>query len=79
MARALRLNPTLNAGTVALQFYYAQFLNRPDWDTAVGPAGFAATYRSLFGDPFARALDPLVPPDLTQLPLALPFAGGSTW
>src|SRR5207248_1872985 len=28
---SLRLNPTLNAGTVALQFYYAQFLNRPAW------------------------------------------------
>ena len=75
----LRLNPTLNAGTAALQFYYAQFLNRPAWDKAVSADGFAATYRSLFGDPFARALDPLVPPDLTQLPLSLPFATGTTW
>jgi LasA protease len=76
---SLRLNPTLNAGTAALQYYFAQFLNRPAWDKAVSADGFGATYRSLFGDPFARALDPLVPPDLTQLPLSLPFLPGATW
>ena len=75
----LRLDPTLNAGTVALQYYFAQFLNRPDWDKAVSAEGFGATYHGLFGDPFARALDPLVPPDLTQLPLSLPFLPGTTW
>ena len=75
----LRLDPTLNAGAVALQYFFAQNLNRPAWDQAVGEAGFEATYRSLFGDPSARALDPLVPPDLTQLPLSLPFMPGSTW
>jgi LasA protease len=75
----LRLNPTLNAGTVALQYYFAQFLNRPAWDKAVSTAGFVTAYNSLFGDPFARALDPLVPPDLTQLPLSLPFPAGATW
>jgi LasA protease len=75
----LRLDPTLNAGTVALQYFLAQNLNRPAWDEAVGDAGFASTYRAFFGDPFARALDPLVPSDLTQLPLQLPFMAGSTW
>ncbi|MEP7358757.1 MAG: LysM peptidoglycan-binding domain-containing M23 family metallopeptidase, partial [Anaerolineales bacterium] len=75
----LRLDPTLNAGTVALQYFLSQNLNRPAWDEAVGPTGFAATYQAFFGDPFARALDPLVPPDLTQLPLQLPFMPGSTW
>ena len=76
---SLRLNPTLNAGTVALQYYFSQFMNRPAWDKAVSAAGFGATYQTLFGDPFARALDPLVPPDLTQLPLSLPFMPGTTW
>jgi LasA protease len=76
---SLRLNPTLNAGTVALQYYYSQFMNRPAWDKAVSADGFGTTYRALFGDPFARALDPLVPPDLTQLALSLPFMPGTTW
>lgn len=75
----LRLDPTLNAGTVALQYYFAQTLNRPDWEAAVGPTGFASTYATLFGDPFARALEPLLPANLSQVPLALPFAPGETW
>ena len=75
----LRLNPALNAGTVALQYFFAQSLNRPAWDQAVGDQGFAATYRRLFGDPFAHAIDPIIPPDLTQPPLALPFEPGHTW
>ena len=36
----LRLDPALNAGTVALQYFFAQDLNRPDWDLAVGDQGF---------------------------------------
>ncbi len=74
----LRLDPALNAGTVALQYFFAQTRNRPQWDEAVGPDGFAATYRQFFGDPFARAL-PFIPADLTQPPLALPFQHGHTW
>jgi len=74
----LRLDPTLNAGTVALQYFFAQTRNRPQWDEAVGPDGFAATYRQFFGDPFARVA-PLIPADLTQPPLALPFEHGHTW
>jgi LasA protease len=75
----LRINPALNAGTVALQYFFAQSVNRPAWDQAVGDQGFAATYRRLFGDPFAHAVDPILPADLTQPPLALPFEPGHTW
>jgi LasA protease len=76
---SLRLNPTLNAGTVALQYFFAQTLNRPAWDDAVSAGGLAATYAQLFGDPFLHAVDPLFSPDLTQPPLALPFAPGHSW
>jgi LasA protease len=74
----LRLDPSLNAGSVALQYFFSKMLNRPQWDEAVGPNGFAATYRALFGDPFSRQVE-LIPPDLTQIPLALPFVPGHTW
>lgn len=75
----VRLDPRLNAGTVAVQYYLAQVLDRPEWEAAVGEAGFAATYARLFGDPFARELSPLLPPDLQQVPMALPWAPGGTW
>jgi LasA protease len=75
----LRINPTLNAGTVALQYFFAQTLNRPAWDQAVSADGLAATYAQLFGDPFLHAVDPLFSPDLVQPPLALPFAPGHSW
>ena len=75
----LRLDPSLNAGTVALQFFFAQTKDRAQWDAVVGPDGFAVTYRKFFGDPFARAVDALIPADLTQPPLALPFLPGHTW
>ncbi|MBI4768824.1 MAG: LysM peptidoglycan-binding domain-containing protein, partial [Chloroflexi bacterium] len=76
---ALRLDPTLNAGTVALQYFFMQKLNRPQWDKAISPNGFVATYRQFFGDPLTHAVDPLIPADLTQPPLALPFTPGHTW
>ena len=75
----VRLNPTLNAGTVGVQYFLAQTLNRPAWDEALSPNGFMATYRRLFGEPFERAVDPLIPADLVQPPLALPFLPGHTW
>jgi murein DD-endopeptidase MepM/ murein hydrolase activator NlpD len=74
----LRLDPTLNAGTVAVQFFFAQLYNRPQWDDAL--TGFGATYRNFFGDPFVRPLaSDLIPGNLTQPPLLLPFARGVTW
>ena len=75
----VRLNPSLNAGTVALQYFFAQLLDRPAWEEAVGASGFAATYAGLFGDPFDYAVEPLFSPDLTQPALALPFGPGHTW
>ncbi len=74
----MRLAPTLNAGTVAVQYFFAQLYNRPLWDEAVGAGGLAGTYQRLFGDPQRRAFD-LIPGNLTQPPLALPFVRGQTW
>lgn len=76
----LYFDPDLNAGTVGVQYFFAQ--NAPDiqrWQFDVSPEGFAATYRRLFGDPMRYDIYPLVPPDLTQPPLQLPFARGEEW
>jgi murein DD-endopeptidase MepM/ murein hydrolase activator NlpD len=75
----LRLDPALNAGTAALQYFFSLTeRDRAEWEQAVGREGFAAAYRALFGDPFARAVE-LIPADLTQPPLELPFLPGHTW
>jgi murein DD-endopeptidase MepM/ murein hydrolase activator NlpD len=75
----IKIDPTINAGTVGVQQLYAQILGRKDWETAVGPQGIAATYTSLFGYPFAYPSEPIVPDNLTQPEMQLPFEKGKTW
>ena len=67
-----------NAGTVAVQLALAGLLNANEFEAAVGPQGFAATYSALWGDPFSASLD-LIPADLEQPELALPFVPNRIW
>ncbi len=71
--------PGINAATVAIQGFFAALLPYPEWEQAVQPGGFDQTYASLFGDPFGIELDPLVPPDLQQPELQLPFEPRKIW
>ncbi len=73
------INPKINAGTAALQNYFAKLYTREVWDYDVSEEGFFAAYENLFGYPFDYAIEPLLPPGLTQPPLTLPFARGETW
>ena len=72
-------DPMLNAGTVAVQTMLGLTTSPAQWQRDVHPSGFFETYLSLFGDPFTHAIEPLVPPDLTQPVLTLPFAQGEEW
>jgi LasA protease len=77
-----RLAPDLNAGTAALQYYFAQHYQGQDWVDALDPdTGFPALYAQMFGDPWERAqrVEPLFPPGITQPPLTLPFTRGWVW
>jgi len=74
----VRPDPWLNAGSVGMQYYFAQLLSGPDYDLAVGPDGFAKTYQDLFGDPWANQLVQ-IPGSLKQPNLMLPFARNQTW
>ncbi len=71
--------PTLNPGTVGVQRMLAEATSSVQWQRDVAPTGFFQTYLSLFGDPFARAYEPITPPDLSQPELTLPFAPGEEW
>ena len=77
-----RLAPDLNAGTVAIYYFFAQLYDSADWLNAVNPdSGIPALHTSMFGDPWDRALgvEPLYPPTLTQPNLILPFAYDQIW
>jgi LysM repeat protein len=73
------VDPALNAGTAGVQGMFAQVDNYSTWLSDVSSQGLFATYERLFGYPFDWAIEPLVPSDLTQPPMSLPFAVGETW
>ncbi len=83
----LRLAPQLNAGTVALLYYFAQYditlkKDRQTWEQSIDEkSGFPALYLKMFGKPWGRAarVEPLFPPGLTQPSLRLPFLTGTIW
>jgi murein DD-endopeptidase MepM/ murein hydrolase activator NlpD len=76
----VQLAPELNAGTVAVQSYLALHSALPVWEAQVSwGGGFGDVYHTFFGDPFRYAIEPLIPPDLIQPEMALPWAAGETW
>src|SRR3990172_6767726 len=74
----VHLAPELNAGTVALQNFFASRRVQPDWEEAVGANGFLRTYTNLFGDPWFY-YHPLYEPGLEQPEMILPFSPGVVW
>ncbi|HKJ28081.1 MAG TPA: LysM peptidoglycan-binding domain-containing protein [Anaerolineales bacterium] len=72
-------SPTINAGTAGLHYMLALILTEANWRQAVSPDGFIQTYQTLYGYPFDWAVEPLVPPGLTQPILQLPFEPGVRW
>ena len=69
----------INAGTAGAQNYLAAISTRATWQDVMGANGFITTWRKLFGDPWKYDLGMLVPADLQQPTLDLPWAKGQTW
>lgn len=77
---SLRLAPSLNAGSVALLYYFSlEAADQASWQRDLQQ--FLATYKKFFGDPFANVdrFEPLYYPDLKQPTLELPFLPGQRW
>ena len=75
-----KLNPSLNAGSLAVQYMLAAVNTSDAFGSVVAKDGaFRQTYQRLFGDSFAKALDPVVPPDLKQPEMKLPWTAGEWW
>jgi LasA protease len=78
----LRLSPKLNAGTVAVMYYFSQQLTDSEWQPALyGDDSLTALHTQLFGDPQNRAdtIEPLYPSTLSQPTLILPFETDVVW
>jgi LasA protease len=73
------INPSINAGTAGVQYFFSQLIDLPKWEAAVSEQGLFATYQDLFGYPFDLSIEPLLPPDLVQPAMQLPFEDGVTW
>ena len=73
------LDPTINAGTAAVQYFLSQFNDRPFWDSDVSDSGFIETYNELFGYPFDFDIPFLIPSNLSQPAMQLPFEAGDVW
>jgi LasA protease len=74
----IRLAPDLNAGTVAVMYYFSKMTATPAaWSAAVEK--FFALHTSLFGDPRATDAEPPIPGELYQPYLILPFSLGQSW
>jgi LasA protease len=73
------MDPTVNAGTAAIQYLFSQILNYNEWTEAVHPEGFFQTYEDLYGYPFNLAVEPILPDNLSQPVFQLPFELGKEW
>jgi len=70
---------TLNPGTAGVQYFFSLLYGKEDWEKAVSQDGLFATFYTLFGYPFDYTIDPLLPPDLAQPVMQLPFEKGDVW
>lgn len=74
--------PQLNVGSVAVQNLFAGLYDEGNfYNKLYGPDGFLAFHAGMFGDPWARAASAgtLMPANIIQPELSLPFPLGETW
>jgi LasA protease len=73
------MSTIINAGTAAVQYMLGLNNSAAGWQRAVSEGGVFYTYTQLFGIPFERTIDPLLPADLEQPEMLLPFEEYVVW
>jgi len=73
------LSPLINAGTAAIQYFFSLLDDYESWKGDISIQGFYHEFNHLFGNPFDLTIDPLVPDDLMQPEMILPFSTGEVW
>lgn len=74
----IRPDPWQNAASVGIQYFFSRFENEPKYDQSTGSSGLIQIYKSLFGDPWTNASDP-IPGSLKQPTFRFPFPDGQIW
>lgn len=75
----LQVDPTINPGTAGVLNLMQVLTTASEWSRAVSDGGLFTLYSSFFGYPFAYSYEPMIPDDLTQPELQLPFEKGAVW
>jgi murein DD-endopeptidase MepM/ murein hydrolase activator NlpD len=73
------IDPTINAGTAAVQYFFSQLYDREIWERSIAEEGLFAIYRDLFGYPFDYSYEPLLPSGLSQPAMQLPIEADVEW
>ena len=73
------VEPTINPGTAGIVNLMRYLANLSEWERAISAEGVFATYTEFFGYPFNHAFEPMIPENLEQPLLQLPFERGETW
>ncbi len=77
-----QLDPSLNAGTVAIMVYFSKLHSLNEWLRIMDPnSGFASFYANMFGDSWSRAnsAGSIFPSSLSQPGMVLPFESNTEW
>jgi murein DD-endopeptidase MepM/ murein hydrolase activator NlpD len=80
--KKLPIDPTLNAGTVAVMTLFSREHTLNEWLRIMDVnSGFPKFYTDMFGDPWGRAeaIGNFFPPGMSQPAMTLPFEAGKTW
>jgi len=75
----VKVDPTINPGTAGVLNLMRYLTVGSDWDRAISENGIFATYFGFFGYPFDAAFEPVIPENLSQPTLELPFEVGAEW
>lgn len=75
----VEVEPTINPGTAGVLNLLRYLTTAENWDKAISAEGVFTTYLNLFGNPFSRSFEPMIPEDLAQPELQLPFEDGDEW
>ena len=77
--QVLPIDPTINAGTAAVQYFFSEVDDFATFQVDVNETGLIVTYFVFFGNPFGYAIEPLVPNNISQPSMNLPFNVGESW
>ncbi len=75
----VQVDPTINPGTAGVLNLMRYLKSGAAWDRAISEEGVFAVYFQFFGYPFSFAHEPMIPEDLSQPALQLPFEPGQVW